>query len=294
MPEPSLYAVLAAARGTLAGEGVGSPEVDAVELAAHLLGIDSAEVRLRAALRTPVDPGFAEPYAALVAERARRVPLQHLTGRAHFRRVTLHVGPGVFIPRPETEVVAGLAIDAARAAVAAGVAVPVVADLCSGSGAIAFAVKDEVPAARVHAVEISDLAHAWALRNRESLGLEVDLVLGDALTSLVELAGGVDVVVSNPPYIPAGQVPLDPEVRDHDPELALYGGSADGLSIPRLVAARAAALLRPGGVLLMEHADRQGPGLQRALAASGDWSELTDHEDLTGRPRVVRACRAPG
>ena len=167
-----------------------------------------------------------------------------------------------------------------------------VVDLCTGSGAIALAIKDEVPGAEVHGVELSDLAHAWAVRNRDDLGLDVEMVLGDATTAFAELEGEVDVVVSNPPYIPVGAVPNDPEVRDHDPDVALYGGSADGLRIPLEVAARAARLLRPGGVLLMEHADVQGRSLPAALRGSGAWTGVEDHPDLAGRPRVTRAVRA--
>ena len=278
-------AVRAAVR-TLSEAGVASPEYDAVALAAHALGVDQGEVRRLMVLGAPVP----EAYAGLVAERASRVPLQHLTGRAWFRGLELEVGPGVFVPRPETEVVAGWAIDVAAACVGAGNGLPVVVDLCSGSGAIALSVKAEVPEARVVAVEVSDLAVAWALRNRDRLGLDVELVHDDAVTALADLTE-VDVVVSNPPYIPTVAEPVDPEVRDHDPHVALYGGSEDGLAIPRLVAARAARLLRPGGVLVMEHADTQGQSLPAALRASGSWSHVEDRVDLTGRPRATVAVR---
>lgn len=271
----------------LAEAGVASAEHDAVALAAHVLRVGSGEVRRLMVLRAPVP----DAYAGLVAERARRVPLQHLTGRQWFRGLELEVGPGVFIPRPETEVVAGWAVDATRACLEAGVDEPVVVDLCSGSGAIAFSIKAEVPQARVHAVEVSDLAVAWASRNRDRLGLDVEIVHGDAITSLHGLAG-VDVVVSNPPYIPTSAEPVDPEVRDHDPHVALYGGSEDGLAIPRLVAARAAGLLRAGGVLVMEHADSQGESLPRALRATGCWADVEDRVDLTDRPRATVAVRA--
>jgi release factor glutamine methyltransferase len=234
------------------------------------------------------DAAFMDRYAALVAERAARVPLQHLTGQAHFRHLTLSVGPGVFTPRPETEVVAGLAIDAARRSGPA----PVVVDLCTGSGAIALAVADEVSGATVHAVELSVEAHAWAARNVEATGLPVELRLGDATAAYPELDGTVDVVVSNPPYIPVGMVPLDPEVRDHDPEVALFGGSGDGLAIPLAVARRAAGLLRAGGTLVMEHADSQGEALPAALRRTGEWLDVEDHQDLTGRPRATVATRA--
>jgi release factor glutamine methyltransferase len=269
----------------LTAAGIPSAEVDAVALAAHALGCDASEVRRAMVL------GGEEPasYAGLVAERAARVPLQHLTGVAHFRRISLAVGPGVFVPRPETEVTAGLAIDAARARGTA----PVVVDLCTGSGAIALAVKDELPAATVLAVEVSDLAHGWAVANRDRLGLDVDMRLGDARTAFDELETGCDVVVSNPPYIPLGAFPVDPEVRDHDPEIALYGGSEDGLAIPLAVVRVAAGLLRPGGLVLVEHADSQGESLPRRMRATGDWTDVQDHEDLSGRPRVTTARRSP-
>ncbi len=279
------------ASARLAVAGVPSPQADAVELAAFTLGVEPREIRQAMALGKTWEQERGDRFADLVAERAERIPLQHLTGRAYFRHLTLHVGPGVFVPRSETEVVAGLAIDAAQAMLAAGVAQPVVVDLCTGSGAIALAVADEVPTARVYAVEVSELAHAWAARNVEASGLPVRLCLGDATSAFPELEGAVDVVVSNPPYIPVDQVPVDPEVAEHDPQVALYGGSADGLAIPLAVAARAAELLRPGGVLVMEHADAQGASLPAALMGTGSWAEAVDHPDLAGRPRAVVARR---
>ncbi|MGL4175206.1 MAG: peptide chain release factor N(5)-glutamine methyltransferase [Dermatophilaceae bacterium] len=285
----TLDALLADARRALHAAGVASPDHDALVLAAHVLDLDPAEVRRGAVLRHPVDERVGARFAELLEERLRRVPLQHLTGRAFFRGLTLAVGPGVFVPRPETEVVAGLAIDAARTAGEA----PVVVDLCTGSGAIALAIGDEVDRARVYAVELSPEAHAWAELNiaRHAGRGQLELRLGDATTAFPELEATVDVVVSNPPYIPDGAVPVDPEVRDHDPELALYGRSADGLAVPLAVAGRAAALLRPGGVLVMEHADTQGNSLAGALQASGRWVDIVDHVDLTGRPRAVVAVR---
>ena len=317
----------------LSEAGVRSAGYDAVALAAHALGTTPAEVHKLMIVGAPVPAGFAD----LVSERARRVPLQHLTGKAGFRRLELSVGPGVFVPRFETEFVAGLAIslllgkprDGAQESrtnlgtvhrplprsavedptpslglVSEGVtpslglagegvlARVVVVDLCTGSGAIALAIKDEVPAAEVHGVELSELAYAWAIRNRDDLGLEVDLRLGDATLAFPDLEAGVDLVVSNPPYIPTGSIPSDPEVRDHDPEVALYGGSSDGLRIPLEVAARAAVLLRPGGLLVMEHADVQGDSLPAALRKTGVWQDLQDVRDLNGRPRAVTAVRA--
>ena len=283
----TVHAAVTRARRAFEAEGIASPDADAVELAAFALGCDAADVRRRMVLRDPADEGFLDRFQALVDERLARVPLQHLTGRAHFRRLTLAVGPGVFVPRPETEVVAGLAIEAARG----GGPAPVVVDLCTGSGAIALAVADEVPGAHVHAVELSREAHAWAERNVATSGPGVDLRLGDARTAFPDLEAAVDVVVSNPPYIPDGAVPLDVEVRDHDPEVALYGRSADGLSVPLAVAARAAALLRGGGTLVMEHADTQGQSLPAALEGAGVWEQVADHLDLTGRPRATTAVR---
>jgi release factor glutamine methyltransferase len=278
---------VALASATFAEKGVASPEADALALAAFVLGSDVADVRRRMVMLDEADAGFLDRYAGLVEERAARVPLQHLTGRAGFRHLDLAVGPGVFVPRPETEFVAGLAIEAALALDA-----PVVVDLCTGSGAIALAVADEVPTATVYAVELGEDAHAWAARNVADTGLAVDLRHGDATTAFPELEGTVDVVVANPPYIPVGMVPLDPEVRDHDPELALYGGSEDGLRIPLAVALRAAVLLRPGGLMVMEHADTQGRTLPAALLRTGLWADVADHDDLTGRPRATVAVRA--
>ena len=268
---------------TLAEAGVESAPVDALQLAAHLLGQDVSETR-----RLMVLGGVEAPdgYAELVTERANRVPLQHLTGRAYFRGLELEVGPGVFVPRPETELLVDLALRALT-----GVQGPVVVDLATGSGAIALAVKQEWPEATVYAIELTDLAQAWAVRNRDRLALDVSVDRGDARDAYPELAGGVDVVTCNPPYIPDDQVPVDPEVRDHDPGEALYGGSADGLAHPLEMAARAAVLLRDGGTLVMEHADTQGASLPRALAAAGDWGRVMDHVDLLGRPRCVVAER---
>ncbi|HET7399553.1 MAG TPA: peptide chain release factor N(5)-glutamine methyltransferase [Intrasporangium sp.] len=288
------------ATAVLVGAGIESASADAVALAAHVLRVEPAEVRRLLVLGGRAVP---ESYAALVHDRARRVPLQHLTGQAHFRRLTLSVGPGVFVPRPETEVLVGLALEevdrlergdrprGAGGGCGARDGIRLV-DLCSGSGAIPLAVKEERPAVRVRGIELSPEALAWGTRNRDVLGLDVELVQGDATRPCFhDWRGTVDVVTVNPPYIPVGAVPLDPEVRDHDPELALYGGSEDGLAIPLAVATVAAELLRPGGLVLMEHAEAQGDSLPRALAAAGPWTDVADHADLAGRPRVAAARR---
>jgi release factor glutamine methyltransferase len=286
----TLSDALRAATQRLAEAGVPSPRHDAEALAAHVLRRPRAEVVV-AALRGD-DVALGETYDDLVAERARRVPLQHLTGVATFRGLDLAVGPGVFVPRPETEVVAQAAVDEARVVVADGRS-PVVVDLCTGSGAIAVAVAVEVPYAEVHAVELSEHAVAWAARNAAAHAPVVDLRTGDAATAFPELDGLVDVVVSNPPYVPPDSVPVDPEVRDHDPEVALYGLGPDGLQVPRLVVASAARLLRPGGLLVVEHAEVQQPGLRAVLMSSGLWDDVAGHLDLTGRPRYVTARRRP-
>ncbi len=280
---------------TLAGAGVASAPVDALLLAAHALGVDPGEAR-----RLLVIGGVHAPesYAALVAERARRIPLQHVTGSTQFRSITLAVGPGVFVPRPETETLVSVALTALDSHSAAttstgrpGDGARTVVDLGTGSGAIALSVKTERPWARVCAIELDERAHRWAVTNRDRLGLDVEIRLGDAATAYPELVGEVDLVVCNPPYVADDQVPVDPEVRDHDPALALYGGGPDGLTVPVAMARRAAELLSPGGVLVMEHGDCQGPALLRSLGATGQWSSADVHPDLTGRPRVLVATR---
>lgn len=279
-------ALVRAAAALLAGRGVASPRADAETLLAHVLGVDRGEARRQVALGREVEPGATSRYQELVAHRADRVPLQHLTGEAHFHGLTLAVGPGVFVPRPETETL----VERALAVLADGGPAPVVVDLCTGSGAVAVVIARSRPDAEVHAVEVSAYAHAWAERNVAAHAPRVQLVLGDATTALPELDGRVDLVVSNPPYIPPGQVPVDPEVARHDPPEALYGGGGDGLSVPLAVAGRARRLLRPGGRLLLEHGEEQGAALETALRARG-WQQLRDHPDLTGRPRVLDARR---
>lgn len=235
-------------------------------------------------------------YLGLVARRVAREPLQHLTGRAPFRELDLAVGPGVFVPRPETEAVAQVAIDAARAVARSGAVVRVV-DLCTGSGAIALAVATEVPEAQVWAVELDVAAHTWAERNvAEVLTAHpramLTLVRGDARTALRELDGTIDVVVSNPPYVPGDAVPKDPEVAVHDPAVALYGLGPDGLGVPRGIAAAAARLVRDEGSFVMEHAEVQAAAARQLLEEQGAWHEISTRTDLTGRPRMVVGLRS--
>ncbi len=270
--------LLADARARLRDAGVASPEHDAAELLAHVLGT----TRSRLPLVDVVPADRAAAYDALVARRASREPLQHLTGLTHFRHVELEVGPGVFVPRPETELLAGWAIEQALL-----VESPVVVDLCTGSGAVAKAIADEVPGARVHAVELDEPAHAWAERNLAGTG--VDLRRGDMADAFGDLAGTVDVVVCNPPYIPLDAwESVAAEARDHDPHLALFSGD-DGLDAMRVLERRAALLLRPGGVVGAEHADLQGESAPAVFTAAGRWTEVRDHEDLAGRARFLTA-----
>ncbi len=278
--------LLADAARRLAEAGVESPRVDAELLLAHVVG------RPRAGLLTLDDvPGDAAArFAGLLDQRADRVPLQHLTGRAPFRLLELAVGPGVFVPRPETELLVEWALEQL-----AGLDGPIVVDLGSGSGAIALSIAHEHPGARVTAVERDPGALAWtrhnALTRAGARDTPVGVVAGDMTDAglLTELDGRVDVVVSNPPYVPDGaRVPR--EVADHDPPLALWGGP-DGLDVVRGMLDVAARLLRPGGRLGIEHADQQGTALPAVVRSHGAFTEVTDHPDLAGRPRFTTARR---
>ena len=275
--------LLKAASTRLAAAGVGSPEYDAAELLAQVLGVPRPEI-LRA--DSPTERQRAA-YERAVARRAGREPLQYIIGVAGFRHVELAVGPGVFVPRPETEVLAGWAIEAALAVSEPGGRPPVVVDLCTGSGAIALAVADEVTDAEVHAVEVEPAAFEWASTNLA--GTDVDLRLGDMTDAFPELSGSVDVVVCNPPYIPLDAFDsVEPEARDFDPPASLWSGE-DGLEAIRAVERVGARLLRDGGQLGVEHADVQGTGALAVFAATGRWSRVLDHQDLAGRPRFVTA-----
>ena len=323
-------ALLADATERLRRAGVPSPEVDAELLLAHVSGQPRAIVRMAGDV-----PGVhVATFEELVTRRAARIPLQHLTGRAPFRYLELSVGPGVFVPRPETE----LAVDLVRAHLAGPEFTErpdgglLLVDRCTGSGALALSLATELgtwwahagratvrrhrrPATRVVAVEMSPEALGWAARNvtghAEALAAadsEVELIAADATTAadpggpLAGLRGRVHVVVTNPPYVPDTAVPRDPEVREHDPALALFGGP-DGLHVIRGLVRQAAALLHPGGLLVIEHADVQGedagphgvPGLLRAQRDPSDgrppWRDVHDHLDLTGLPRFTSALR---
>jgi len=296
MPEPdatvgvTTTALLATATARLVAAGVESAAADARALLAHVLDLEPS--RLLLVDRVPVTA--AEAYELLLLRRERRVPLQHLTGTAYFRYEELAVGPGVFVPRPETEVMTGWAVDRLRellAVRAAGSdpAEVLVVELCAGSGAIARSIATEVPGAVVHAVEVSDEAVVWAAHNLTGTG--VRLHHDDMAGALPELDGQVDLVVANPPYIPLDAYEsVAPEVRDHDPAVALFSG-ADGLDALRVVAAVAARLLRDGGLVCAEHAEGQQESAPAGFSRSGSFATVRDHRDLSGRPRFVTARR---
>ncbi|MEY9854018.1 release factor glutamine methyltransferase [Leifsonia sp. EB41] len=271
----------------LAQAGVPDPEVDADLLVAFVLGVGRGRVQALVVMDTAIDADDARRVRELAARRATREPLQHITGVAPFRSLELAVGPGVFVPRPETEQVVQFAIDALRAVPSAE---PVGVDLGTGSGAIALAMATEVPHARVYAVEKSPEAFAWTRRNVESVGASnLQAVLGDLADALPQLDGTVDVVISNPPYVPDDAIPRDPEVRLFDPAVALYGG-ADGLDVVRVISGVARRLLRPGGTLVLEHGELQGAQIRELLTADG-WRAAATHRDLTTRDRATTALR---
>ena len=295
---PDVAHLVRSASAVLDAAGIASARTDAELLRAHAAGVSRNDVVTAALLGRSLDgPGVEDAFAALVGRRAGREPLQHLVGRAPFRHLELEVGPGVFVPRPETETVAQLAVDEAREVLSRTGSVLVV-DLCTGSGAIALAVATEVPGSRVHAVELDVAAFAWAQRNVASLlgdqgpAPRLTLVRGDARRALAALDGTCDVVVSNPPYVPPGAVPKDPEVAEHDPAVALYGLGADGLEVPRGIAAAAARLLRPGGLFVMEHAEVQAASARAMVDELDAFDPATTVADLGGRPRTVVARRS--
>ncbi|TDD17228.1 peptide chain release factor N(5)-glutamine methyltransferase [Kribbella turkmenica] len=269
--------LLAEATARLRDAGVASPDFDAAELLAFVTGTS------RLSLGTPTEEQMHR-YDELIQRRAAREPLQHLTGTAAFRYRELAVGPGVFVPRPETEVMVGWILEKL-----AGVESPLVVDLCTGSGAIAGAVATERPDSVVHAVELSAEACVWARRNLAGTGAV--LHEGDIDGCLPELGGRVDAVISNPPYIPlTAWESVTAEVRDHDPALALWSGD-DGLDEIKVVAATAGRLLKPGGWFACEHADVQGGSAPAVFTATGLFAEVRDQLDLAGRNRFATGRR---
>lgn len=279
--------VLEEAIALLERAGVPSPRVDAELLIGHVLQMSRGQVQAKAFMDASLSLDDSTQVFELIERRAAREPLQHITGRAPFRSMELSIGPGAFVPRPETEQVAQLAIDALRAVASPS---PRGVDLGTGSGAIALALATEVPHATVWGVENSPEAYIWARRNQvETKAHNATMVFIDLADALPELNGTVDVVISNPPYIPADAIPRDPEVRLFDPAHALYGGD-DGLDVVHAVSATALRLLHPGGTLVIEHGEQQAESIAALLRNDG-WSAVAGHRDLLGRDRATTAIR---
>lgn len=280
-----LSEALALASEKLSTAGVPSPQADATWLLCHILDTDRSDLLTRITFDQDLSSEQLEAFLVALARREKREPLQHITGKAAFRSLELSVGPGVFIPRPETEQVVQYAIDYLRQLPMPGVAI----DLGTGSGAIAIAMAIEVPQTKVYAVELSQSAFDYATKNIEANFAAVELRLGAMQEVVSDLVGGVDVVISNPPYIPDSAIPIDPEVRNFDPELALYGGE-DGLDVIRDISGIAAALLRAGGLLVLEHAETQSDAIRELLLNDG-WLSVSAFQDATMRYRTITAIR---
>jgi release factor glutamine methyltransferase len=271
----------------LARAGIEAPDVDAELLIGHVLGLSRGQVQAKAAMGATLSDTDAASIRTLVARREAREPLQHITGRAPFRNLELAVGPGVFVPRPETEQVVQFAIDALWSVPSEH---PVAVDLGSGSGAIALAMATEVPHSVVYAAENSPDAFPWTTRNFEETGAgNAHLAFADLADAFGELDGTVDVVISNPPYIPAEAIPRDPEVRLFDPAHALFSG-VDGLDAVRQVSRTGLRLLHRGGTLVLEHGELQAAEIAALLRADG-WTAVASHRDLLGRDRATTALR---
>lgn len=279
--EKSWRAALAGAERELAAAGVPSPRVDTELLAAHVLRVPRS--RLLALGEVPPDPSVLTEFRELIARRTSRIPLQYLLGTAPMGPVDVAVGPGVFVPRLETELLLEWGLRAV-----AGIPAPTVVDLCTGSGALALAVAVSRPDAAVHAVELDPTALGWAGKN---LGDRVHLVAGDVTDAelLPELHGRVDLVLANPPYVPE-DTPVPPEVADYDPPRAVFAGP-DGLAVIRPLVVLAIRLLRPGGSLAVEHDDSQAASAPAVLAAHQELTDVVEHPDLAGRPRFVTGSR---
>ncbi|QJC21366.1 peptide chain release factor N(5)-glutamine methyltransferase [Arcanobacterium buesumense] len=260
----------------LADAGLPSPDVDARLIAEWIV----SQVPLGHQTITVADE---ERFDKAISRRATNEPVQHIIGRMWFRYLELISRPGAFIVRPETEMVTQAGLDAVTAMQKK---TPIVVDLCTGSGAIALAVATEIPTSRVWGVERDATAFAVAEENNARYGKPVTLIHDDARTALPELNGKVDVCISNPPYVPQEQnLPADVY---HDPPQALYGGGVDGLDVPRELVIRAFDMLRPGGVLVMEHGDNQGSALVTHARRCGFYTAHTG-VDLTGRDRWLYA-----
>jgi release factor glutamine methyltransferase len=274
---------LETATDKLTSAGVLSPSVDAELLGCHVLGVERSELTMLTLRDQPFPGDKITEFEAAVARRVNREPLQHITGLAPFRHLELHVGPGVFIPRPETEQLVGMALEKIES-----LEKPLVIDMCSGSGAIAISIATELSGADVYSVELSKQAFDFLSRNYQKYGLDIKGASNEDLTTAFdELAGRVDLVISNPPYIPDAAVPIDLEVQLHEPKLALYGGQ-DGLDVIRSISERALFLLKPSGLLVLEHADSQAQAISELLLSQG-WQEVVSSQDLAGKDRMISA-----
>ncbi|KQR89251.1 peptide chain release factor N(5)-glutamine methyltransferase [Microbacterium sp. Leaf179] len=284
---PSVADVVRDTARRFSAAGVPDPQVDAELLVAHVLDSSRGGVQAAAIRGDRMPPPAVAALAPLVDRRCAREPLQHLTGLAPFRSLELAVGPGVFVPRPETEMVAQLAIDALRSVASES---PIAVDLGTGSGAIALAMATEVSHARVFAAENSVDAYIWTKQNADRIGARnVTLAFIDLADAFPELDGTVSVVASNPPYVPDDAIPRDPEVRLFDPPAALYGGP-DGLDAVRQLSRVGLRLAHPGGSIVIEHGEWQGAAIRDILTADG-WRAAATHPDLTARDRATTAVR---
>ena len=274
---------LESATDKLTSAGVTSPSVDAELLGCFVLGIERSELTMLSLREELFPEDKIVQFETSVARRVKREPLQHITGLAPFRHIELHVGPGVFIPRPETEQLVELAIEGIKK-----IEKPLVVDLCSGSGAIAISLATELEGSRVFSVELSEQAFEFLSNNYQKYGLDTKSAKNEDLANAFdELEAQVDLVISNPPYIPDSAVPVDLEVQLHEPSLALYGGE-DGLDVIRRISDRALYLLKPSGLLLLEHADTQAQAISQLLLNQG-WQEVISSQDLAGKDRMISA-----
>jgi len=278
-------ALLSESSSKLRDAGVTSASVDAELLACHCVGVSRSELAIMVATNQEFPPESLEHFQSTLARRVAREPLQHITGTAPFRHLELKVGPGVFTPRPETEQVVGFALEKVS-----NLTAPIIVDLCSGSGAIAISMATEISGSIVFAVEKSREAFDYLRDNFASYGLADDNLRNEDLwESLPELAGQVDLVISNPPYIPDNAIPIDLEVQLHEPGMSLYGG-VDGLDVVRQISTRALKLLKSGGLLVIEHADTQSLAISKLLIAEG-WLKIEARADLAGKERMISAVR---
>jgi release factor glutamine methyltransferase len=269
----------------LSQAGVLSPDIDSELLAAHILGISRSELSVAIALNSIFPEDKIVAFSDAVSRRAKREPLQHITGLAPFRHLELFVGKGVFTPRPETEQVVSFAMEKI-----ASLEQPIIVDLCAGSGAIALSFTTERADSNVFAVEKSEEAFEYLKHNSKRYGLELaQLSHVDLQDCLPEMDAVADLVISNPPYIPSEAIPVDLEVQLHEPSLALFGG-ADGLDVIRRILTKAKQLLRTGGLLVLEHADTQALSIRELLLAEG-WIDVESKKDLAGKDRMISATK---